>query len=72
MFNAIHKVDTRWRHSQVNCRWSERPCVITWSFPQSPVLIIVKVGVSLHASTGRERVGQETVLTIERVPVSVV
>lgn len=72
MFSAIHKVNTWWRHSQMNCRCSGRPCVITWSVPQSPVLVVVKVGVSLHASTGGEGVGQEAVLTIERVPVSVV
>lgn len=44
----------------------------TWAVSQSPILIIVKVGVSLHALTRRVSVGQKSVLAIKRVRVPVI
>lgn len=44
----------------------------TWAFSQSPELVIVKVGVSLHTLTRRVSVSQKSVLAIERVRVPVI
>lgn len=46
--------------------------VITWSFSQSPVLIIIKVGISLHPLTRGIRMGQESIFTIKWVWVSMI